>query len=98
MSIDLSERCKEELLRLVRRHVADAEIRVFGSRVHGPAKPFADLDLVLMGEAEIAVERLAALALDLEESDLPMKVDVLDWSRLDASFRGVIAADSVPLA
>ncbi len=62
----------------------------FGSRVTGRAKPFSDLDLAIMGEVAVHAATLAALADDFDESDLPFKVDLVEWAGLVGSFRDVI--------
>jgi len=76
----------------LRRHVPGLEVRAFGSRRKGPVKPYSDLDLVIVGKGKILGPVLAALRDDFEESDLPFRVDVLDWHDLSAEFRQVIAA------
>lgn len=57
------------------------EIRAFGSRSTNRAKPYSDLDLVIMGNHALSDLTLAELALDFEESDLPFRVDLLLWTQ-----------------
>jgi predicted nucleotidyltransferase len=83
------------LLSILQRHVPDRTVRAFGSRVKGQAKPFSDLDLAVMGDEPLSLDTLAALNEALAESDLPWKVDVLDWARTSESFRQIIAARHV---
>ena len=64
----------------------------FGSRVHGDnLKPFSDLDLVVISPGPPASLKMLDLKEAFTESDLPFKVDLLDWSTLDESFRKKIA-------
>lgn len=77
---------------LLATHVPECEVRAFGSRVTGKAKPYSDLDLALLGPARLPIGRLAALREALEESELSIRVDVLDWHAISEAFRGVIAA------
>ena len=70
-------------------------VRVFGSRAKGTAKPYSDLDLALKGEDRLSSVFLADLAEALSESDLPFKVDVLDWRSVSPSFREVIDRDGI---
>jgi uncharacterized protein len=85
-----------EVLNILRAHVPDHEVWAFGSRVHGRnLKPFSDLDLVI-----IATEPTDSLILmDLKdafiESDLPFKVDILDWTTLKDNFRCIIEQEHV---
>jgi predicted nucleotidyltransferase len=80
----------------VRQLLADlapeCEVRVFGSRVAGNAKPYSDLDIVLVGSGRIAPVRVSALREAFAESDLPIRVDVLDWHAIPESFRNTITA------
>mgnify|MGYP001500609964 CR=1 FL=1 len=68
----------------------------FGSRTHGQRlKPFSDLDICLKGA--IDPDLVTALAAAFRESDLPIKVDVVDWNTLAENFRAAIARDLVPI-
>jgi predicted nucleotidyltransferase len=80
------ETVKEILL----RHVPDRVVRAFGSRVTGKAKKFSGLDLVVMGENPLSLSVVSALAEDFTESDLPFKVDVVDWATTKDAFREII--------
>ena len=81
-------------LRTVRQLLAglapECEVRVFGSRVAGNAKPYSDLDIVLIGGRRLPSVRVSALREAFAESDLPIRVDVLDWHAIPESFRNII--------
>ena len=76
-------------------HVPTHEVWAFGSRVNGSAKEFSDLDLVVIGEKPLSIAVHANLVDDFSESDLPYKVDVIDWARTDAAFRQSIQRNCV---
>ena len=76
-------------------HVATHEVWAFGSRVTGSAKEFSDLDLVVIGEKPLSIAVHANLVDDFSESDLPYKVDVIDWATTDAAFRKSIQRNCV---
>lgn len=57
------------------------EVKVFGSRATGCARPASDLDLVVF--PPVARRELRDLRFAFEESDLPIKVDVLAWDEID---------------
>ena len=69
----------------------EAEARAFGSRVDGKPKDYSDLDLALAGPAKLDVAKLASLKEAFEDSDLPFRVDVLDWNSISEEFRKVIS-------
>ena len=75
---------------ILRRHVPDREVLAFGSRATWTAKGYSDLDLAILGDAPLSRDAASALGEDFGESDLPFKVDVVDWARVDASFRDII--------
>src|SRR5690606_14938031 len=59
------------------------------------AKPYSDLDLAIITDKPLSLAVSAALADDFSESDLPWKVDVVDWTTISASFREIIERDKV---
>lgn len=76
---------------ILAEHVPGLEVRAFGSRVHGEKlKPFSDLDLVIMTQNPLPSEEYSALKEAFSESDLPIKVDLLDWSDTSENFRSKI--------
>lgn len=93
--IELDPRHLETVCRIVRKHVPEVEVRAFGSRVAGGARKYSDLDLALVGPVEVEWSRMGRLAAAFSESDLPIRVDVLDWHGVSPAFRRVIAESSV---
>lgn len=83
---------------ILRAHLPNGvRVFAFGSRAHRKARPFADLDLCLSGTARLSADILSALDRELEESDLPYRVDVIDWHAVSASFRNAIEGDLVEI-
>ncbi|MGF1616078.1 MAG: nucleotidyltransferase family protein [Gammaproteobacteria bacterium] len=80
---------------ILQKHVRQYEVWAFGSRAKGTAKPYSDLDLAVITERPLSLAVSAALADDFSESDLPWKVDVLDWATTSEQFRKVIQRDKV---
>ena len=70
--------------------IPDREVWAFGSRISAHHKPFSDLDVVVMGENALPVEKLADLHNAFSESDLTFKVDVVVWSELTDHFKSII--------
>jgi predicted nucleotidyltransferase len=88
--INLSARDLALVKRILRKYFPDREVRVFGSRATTRIKPYSDLDLAVMGSSKLPSRKLYALKDALEESELPMRVEVLDWNSISHSFRSVI--------
>jgi len=70
---------------------------VFGSRATGRARPFSDLDLAIDAGRRLTLDELATLSEAFSESDLPYKVDVVDWQGIDERFRQMIMAERAEL-
>jgi uncharacterized protein len=82
---------------LLARHVPDRQVRAFGSRVKGRARRWSDLDLVAMGREALPDLALAHLPADLEDSDLPFRVDLLEAHDLPLVWAEGFDAASVPV-
>jgi predicted nucleotidyltransferase len=75
---------------ILARHLPGAEVRAFGSRVSGSPKPYSDLDLAVLAPQELDAARLEETREAFAESDLPFRVDILDWNAISEEFRKVI--------
>lgn len=82
---------------LARHLPAGVSVRVFGSRAKWTAKTFSDLDLAVKGKEKLPYKVMVELADAFEESDLPFRVDVVDWHAVTPSFQAVIDRDGVAL-
>jgi len=82
---------------ILNRHVARYEVWAFGSRVSGKAKPQSDLDLAIISDTPLPLTISARLVDDFSESDLPWRVDVVDWATTQPAFRKIIERDKVVL-
>lgn len=95
--LDLEPRHLELILRIMRKHVPHGSIVAFGSRVKGTASKFSDLDLAVEADQPLSLQELALIDADLEESDLPIKVDVIDLRTISASFRERVEREGIPI-
>ncbi|WP_375380930.1 nucleotidyltransferase family protein [uncultured Sphingomonas sp.] len=79
---------------ILARHVPHIPVFVFGSRATGRRlKRWSDLDLAILSETPLPLGTLGDLREDFTESDLPWKVDLLDWASTSEHFRTLIAQD-----
>jgi predicted nucleotidyltransferase len=77
---------------------ADAAVWVFGSRASGRARRYSDLDLTINAGRRLTIDETAILREAFDESDLPYRVDVVDWQAITPEFRSLIAAGRRRLA
>ncbi|MCC6106064.1 nucleotidyltransferase family protein [Acetobacter sp.] len=93
--IDMTPQERAIVLRILNEIVPDREVRAFGSRVTGTAKPFSDLDLAIMGDEPLPLETRVQLEEAFSNSNLPWKVDVLDWAQTDMTFQNIIHSSGI---
>ena len=91
-ALDIEQRHAEIARDILQRFVPDKKVLVFGSRATGTAKPFSDLDLAILGEDPLPLPLMAAMREEFAESDLPYKVDIVDWAAASPRFRDVISS------
>lgn len=80
----------DEIQRILRTCVPEYEVWAFGSRVKGTAKAYSDLDLAIMSDLPLPLASMAELRQALDDSDLTIKVDVVDWAQTSPRFRKII--------
>jgi predicted nucleotidyltransferase len=88
--LELEPRHLAMVRRILEAHVPDCEVRAFGSRVQGHAKPHSDLDLAVMTTSPLPIGVKVRLEHAFVESELPFKVDVLYWDEIGEEFRRLI--------
>lgn len=95
--IDLRPDHWQIVRRILQEHVPKYAVWAFGSRARRTAKEYSDLDLAVITDQPLSLSASAALADAFSESDLPFKVDVVDWATTSESFRSIIASERVVL-
>ena len=76
------------LRQILQQHLPHAEVWAYGSRVNGDGHEASNLNLVVRQPADLKQEtrHLEQMREALVESDLPIRVDVVDWARIPATF------------
>jgi predicted nucleotidyltransferase len=88
--IDAKEQDIILIAKTIRKHIPDCEIRVFGSRIKGTARPYSDIDIAIVAENLISPLTLERIKEEFAQSDIPCRVDILDFKAISDSFRKVI--------
>jgi type I restriction enzyme S subunit len=73
------------------------KVWVFGSRATGRARRYSDLDLAIDAGRLLTLDEIAELTEAFSDSDLPYKVDLVDWHNIDDRWRQTIMAERVAL-
>ena len=77
-----------------------AEVYVFGSRARGDHHPFSDLDLLYKEDSNnpLSASALASIKEDLENSNLPIKIDIVNDKNLAKSYRPSVEKDLIKIS
>lgn len=89
-TLDLPSDDLERVRQILSANVPGREIWAFGSRVCGKARKFSDLDLAIVGSQPLPTGVMADLRDAFCESDLPMKIDLIDLATTEDYFRRII--------
>ena len=96
-NIDLRSNHLEIVRNILKQHIPNHKVAAYGSPVRWTARKYSDLDLVVLNDEPLPSQDILAIKEDLSESDLPFKVDVVEWAKINESFRNIISSDVVVL-
>lgn len=94
-SLDLDPKHLVLVQQIMSKHIPGHEVVVFGSRANGTARKYSDLDLAIFASSPLSIDLLLDITEEFGESDLPFKVDVVDGTRIDESFRRKIRRNCI---
>jgi len=96
--IDLSEEHKKIIIDNIRLYLpTNTKVWAFGSRVKNTAKKFSDIDLAIESTGIIEKAQWIDLKEALDQSILPMKVDLVNFDYVDAPFQSIINQEKILL-
>lgn len=81
---------------ILQKHVPKQTVWAFGSRVKGTAKPYSDLDLCILGKP-LSFHEMSLFREAFSESNLPFRVDIIQWEEISEEFQTVIKEAYVAL-
>ena len=93
ISFGLTPRSMATFMRIIAKYVSafpGIEFFVFGSRARGDHKDNSDLDLLIKNDHLLPQSARSQIAEDFEESDLPIKIDIVLNSELYEPYRSQI--------
>ncbi|EKE06426.1 MAG: hypothetical protein ACD_19C00014G0040 [uncultured bacterium] len=81
----------DEFKKLVFRHLDDSIYRafIFGSRATGTNRKYSDLDLGIIAKTKVPTSKIFDLENEFDQSNLPYKVDVVDFNNVSENFKKV---------
>jgi len=82
---------------ILQRLIPHCRVWAFGSRVTGTHKDYSDLDLTIIADAPLDITTSANVSDAFSQSDLPYKVDLVEWATTSESFRNMILQNKIVL-
>jgi predicted nucleotidyltransferase len=95
--VDIKPEELKRVKQIIKQCIPGIKVQAFGSRTNNTAKSYSDLDLAIMTEQPLSLHQGAMLTEAFEESELPYKVDIVDWSTMSESFRKLIQASLIDI-
>ncbi|MBC7531164.1 MAG: nucleotidyltransferase domain-containing protein [Oligoflexus sp.] len=75
---------------------AGAKVFIFGSRARGSQSEFSDVDILVDASVDLS-SLIGSIAEEMEESNFPYKVDIVESQRLADSYRASVSKDKILL-
>ncbi|MBN2020161.1 MAG: nucleotidyltransferase domain-containing protein [Sedimentisphaerales bacterium] len=85
------------ILEQIELYIPRTTVWAFGSRIKSSHRPTSDLDLAVLCDKETAKSQLLKLVEVFVESDIPFKVQLLDFNRLPENMQENIKKEFVVL-
>lgn len=89
------ERYKQILIGIIHKYVPNCKIYLFGSRARGTHKEGADIDLALEAQEKISFMTILKIQRDIEETTIPVFVDVVDLDGTSDDFKNEVKRDGI---
>jgi predicted nucleotidyltransferase len=98
MSLALTDEQRQIVRNILATYLpAGTSACAFGSRVKNANRALSDLDIAVKAREPLTLSQLGDLTEAFSESDLPFRVDVVDWRSASAFMQAIIDRDGVEL-
>jgi predicted nucleotidyltransferase len=95
--IALNETELKIIKNIFQKYLPKEKVMIFGSRATGKIKPYSDLDLCILNKYPLSLETISYLKEAFSESDLPFRVDIVEWAKISLEFKETIENDLIEL-
>ena len=82
------------IINIIKNHTIKCEVLIFGSRLKGNNHPFSDLDLAFICKKGLEFKKKISLQIAFDDSDLPYRVDIVDYNNASKEFKEIIDRDN----
>lgn len=91
----LKKKYQDELVAIIHKHIQPCAIYLFGSRAIDREYVGSDIDLALDAGKPIASTTLLAIEMEIDETTIPMKVDLVDFQTAPAELKNDIMREGI---
>lgn len=97
MTLHLDERQYKIVLDILKAFIPNITVWAFGSRIKGTHRQYSDLDLALISDNKIPLSVLIDLKEAFTQSDLDIKIDIIDFKDITPDFQKIIQQEHIVL-
>ena len=80
----------EIIIKILNAHIKKGKVYAFGSRYKNNNRKFSDFDIAIDTGEKLSFEFLNILKDAFEESDLPYRVDIIDYNNISDKFKKIV--------
>ncbi|MDR2693715.1 MAG: nucleotidyltransferase domain-containing protein [Chitinispirillales bacterium] len=88
--VHVSEKEMNIITDILSKHAARFDVLAFGPRYNGTNWRYSDLDLAFVRDGGLDMDTRSRLADAFSESDLPFRVDIVDYNAASPEFRAIV--------
>lgn len=85
--------CKKTVLNQIDQ--SKFAVFLFGSRATGQASKYSDIDIGILGKDKFSLQSIFKIKNILDEKDMPYKIDIIDFNRVDENFKEIALRDII---
>ena len=91
----LNRRYKEELIKIIQKHLPGCTIYLFGSRATNKEHMGSDIDIALDANKVIDRNKLTAIEIEFDETTIPMEMDLVDLHKAPQELKNDILREGI---
>ncbi len=88
---------KEKIKEIINRHLDGSTVRIFGLRIDNRSTERSDIDVAIDASHRIDLLTMANIKYDFEESDIPYRVDIVDYNSVSKNFKKIIGSSTLEI-
>lgn len=91
----IKEKYKDKLMCIIKKHLPEAIIYLFGSRARGDFTNTSDIDLAIDAGKVIPYSTLMKILMEFDETTIPLKIDLVDLYAASVSLKKRILKEGI---